>query len=215
MRRIRKFLPANGLLLVFFLLCSGCTFFKSTPDQTRLFSIGFRREKPVATSIDRARIRILMGHFPDYLDSPQIITKIGPNELRSNSRYRWATSLPENILHIVRRHIQQNFPKARIYAFPKDSACKIDYTLRLDIDALEIHETAQEVTFSGTWTFLNASHELVNCSPFEFHKSFGGVADRYGEMVAKVEQVILDLGDAIAKQMDFLLLKKDETADKT
>jgi uncharacterized lipoprotein YmbA len=213
MRRIEKFLPANGLLLIFFLLCSGCTLFKSTPDQTRLFDIGFRREKPVATSIDRTRIRISMNHFPDYLDSPQIITKIGPNELRSNSRYRWATSLPENILHIVRRSIQQSFPKARIYAFPKDTACKIDYTLRLDIDALEIYELAQEVVFSGTWTFLNASQELVNCSPFEFHETFGDAADRYGEMVAKVEQAILNLGAAIAKQMNFLLLlKKDETS---
>ncbi|MDR1303341.1 MAG: PqiC family protein [Puniceicoccales bacterium] len=214
MRRIEKFLPVDGLLLIFFLLCSGCTLFKSTPDQTRLFDIGFRREKPVATSIDRAKIRIRMGHFPDYLDSPQIITKIGPHELRSNSRYRWATSLSENILHIVRGSIQQSFPKARIYAFPNDTACKIDYTLRLDIDVLEIHEVAQEVTFSGMWTFLNASHELVNYSPFEFRESFGGAVDRYGEIVAKVEQVVLDLGGAIAKQMDFLLLKKDEIADK-
>jgi uncharacterized lipoprotein YmbA len=205
--KIRNISPIHFILLTIILLFSGCTLFKSTPDRTRLFDIGFRAEKSVASSIDSAKIRLVLNHFPEYLDGPQIITKIGEHELKNNPRYRWATPLSENLLHIVRLSIQQNFPRIRIYEFPKDVSYKIDFTLRLDIDMLEIHEMTQEITFTGTWTFLNEKHEWVNHSRFEFHEQFSDELDRYAEIVAKIEQVMLKLGQALVGQIDLILLK--------
>jgi uncharacterized lipoprotein YmbA len=205
--KTRNFLRYN--LAVIFLLSSGCTLFKTTPDRTRLFNIGFRGVQSAASSIDSSKIRLVLKDFPDYLDRPQIITKIGEHELKSNPRYRWATPLSETVLRIIRRRIQQNFPKIRIYEFPKDNVCKVDFTLQLVIDGLEISEVAQRVTFIGTWTFLDANQESMGLTPFEFCGSFADASDRYGEIVAQIEQVILHLGDAIVKQMDLILLKKE------
>ncbi|MDR2812501.1 MAG: PqiC family protein [Puniceicoccales bacterium] len=203
-----KFFLRYGLSIII-LFCSGCTLFKTTPDRTRLFDIGFKWKQSTTSSIDGAKIRLVLNDFPDYLDGPQIVTKIGKHELKSNPLYRWATPLSETILHIVRRSIQQSFPKVRIHEFPKDGACKVDYTLRLDIDELEICETTQQIIFVGTWTFSDSKQEYVNRFDFEFHESFSEGFDRYGEMVAKVEQVIFNLGDAIIKQINLILLEKE------
>jgi uncharacterized lipoprotein YmbA len=196
-------------LPIFGLCCSGCSLFKTTPDRTRLFDIGFGEMQSAAPSIDGAKICLVLNDFPDYLDVPQLITKIGKHELKSNPLYRWATPLSEAIIRVVRRRIQQNFPRVSIYEFPKDSVGKIDFTLQLSVDGLEVCEVTQRVTLSGTWVFLNGRREYVNRSDFEFHESFSDVADRYETIVAKVEQVILRLGDEITGQIDLLLLKKE------
>jgi uncharacterized lipoprotein YmbA len=113
------------------------------------------------------------------------------------------------ILGVVRRRIQDNFPRVSIYEFPKDSAFKADFTLQLGVNGLEIFEVRQRVTFVSTWTFLDGKRECINRSDSEFYESFSEASDRYGEIVANVEQVVLRLADAITSRIDFLLLKKE------
>jgi uncharacterized lipoprotein YmbA len=196
-------------LPIFGLCCSGCTLFKTTPDRTRSFDIGFTGSQSAAASIGSAKMGLVLNDFPDYLDVPQFITKVGEHELKSNPLYRWATPLSETVLRVIRRRIQQNFPRISIYEFPKDSVSKVDFTLQLSIDGLAICEVTQRVTLMGTWTFLDGERECVNRSDFEFHESFSDAADRYSAIVAQVERVILRLGDAITGQIDLLLLKKE------
>ncbi|MDR2200867.1 MAG: PqiC family protein [Puniceicoccales bacterium] len=202
------------ILLMVFMLSSGCTLFRATPDRTRLFDIGFRGEQSSALSVDYAAICLVLGHFPDHLDAPQIVTKIGEHELKSDMRYRWATPLSENILSIVRQSIQRDFPKASVFEFPKESTDKFDFTIRLDVDTLEIDEVNSRVTFAGAWIILSDRNERIERFNYEFQESFGGTVDRYGEMVAKLEQVILHLGAAIGRQLDLVLMKNRETDGK-
>jgi uncharacterized lipoprotein YmbA len=199
-------------LLVVFLLSSGCTFFQTTPDRTRLFDIGFRGTQAAISSINSAKISLVLSRFPDHLNGPQIITKIGEHELKGNPRYRWARPLSEMVLHIIRQNIRNNFSKVYVYEFPKDSARKVDFTLCLDIDGIEICETTQRVTLKGSWTFLDAKQENIAHAAFEFYESFADISDRYEGIVAGVEQVIHYLSDAIIKGMDLVLLRK-ETED--
>jgi uncharacterized lipoprotein YmbA len=160
------------------------------------------------SSVDSAKICLILGSFPDYLDGSPIITKIGEHELKNNPRYRWAKPLSETILYIVKRSILQSFSKVYVYEFPKDTMDKIDFTLCLDVDGLEICEVTQRIIFKGTWTFLDAKQRNITHAPFEFCESFDDFSDRYGEIVAKVEQVIHHLGDAIVKEMDLIFLKR-------
>ncbi|MDR0740388.1 MAG: PqiC family protein [Puniceicoccales bacterium] len=197
-----------GLLMI--ALCgSGCTLFKTTPDRTRLFDIGFSGGQAATSSIDGAKICLVLNNFPDYLDGPQMITKIGQHELKSNPRYRWARPLSETILHIVRRKLQQNFPNVCIYEFPKDGAGKVDFTLQLDVDGVKICEMEQQVIFVGTWAFLDGKQGYINRSDFEFRESFSDAPDHYERIVSQVEQVILHLSDVLIKEMDLILLKRD------
>ncbi|MDR1435353.1 MAG: PqiC family protein [Puniceicoccales bacterium] len=205
MKRNIKFFP----YYIFFLLCSGCSLFESVPDRTRLFDIGFKPRaspgKASSSSTDNPSICLILKHFPDYLDAPQITTKVGEHELKSNPLYRWATPLSENIFHILRQSIQQSFPKAQIYEFPKDIVPEVDLTLKLDINLLEIDETSQRVFFSGTWTILDRKQKRSNRFPFEFCESLGKASDHYAEIVAKIEQVVLQLGDGIVNQINLIL----------
>jgi uncharacterized lipoprotein YmbA len=190
-------------------LCgSGCTLFKTTPDRTRLFDIGLGGVPATASSTGAGRICLVLNHFPDHLDGPQIITRIGKHELKSNPRYRWAKPLSETILHIVRKKLQRNFPNICVYEFPKDSVGKVDFTLQLDVDGVEICEEEQQVIFAGTWAFLDEKG-CINRSDFEFRESFSDTPDHYEEIVSKVEQAILHLGDVLIKEMDLILPKME------
>jgi uncharacterized lipoprotein YmbA len=135
------------------------------------------------------------------------MTKISDHELKSNPCYRWATPLSENLLHILKQSIRQGFPQATVYEFPKDIVAKVDLTLKLDVDTLEIDEVSRQVTLSGVWTFFDGDRVLVDRSDFKFSESFSSHSNVYSESVAKVEEVILQLGDAIVERTARLLKK--------
>jgi uncharacterized lipoprotein YmbA len=138
-----------------------------------------------------------------------MVTKIGKHEFKNQLRYRWATPLSEVIMHCVHQSISHSFPKMCVYEFPQDTVPRVDLSLQLDIECLEIDEKTRQITFAGMGEFLDADSKPVNRSNFEFHEQFGNGEDYYGEIVAKIEQVILSLCKVLIGQMDFLLLKKE------
>ncbi|MDR0417973.1 MAG: PqiC family protein [Puniceicoccales bacterium] len=206
----RKIEIKNHLLFIIFLGCAGCTLFQPTSDRTHLFEIGFRNHPSVILSKQALHIHLALNHFPEYLNCPFIITKIGPHELKSNPLYRWATPLSESILHMVRHSIQQSFPNAWVYEFPNDTIRAANFIIRLDIDTFEVDETSHQIVLAGLWALLDEKQELLYRSPFTFCEPFKNEENRYSEITAKIEQIILRLGDAVTQKMVPFLPKDDD-----
>ncbi|MDR1366793.1 MAG: PqiC family protein [Puniceicoccales bacterium] len=203
----RKIEIENHLLFIILLGCAGCTLFQPISDRTRLFEIGFRNHPAIILSKQSLHIHLALDRFPEYLNCPLITTKIGPHELKSNPLYRWATPLSESTLHMVRHSIQQSFPNAWVYEFPKDTVGAANFIVRLDIDTLEVDETSHQIVLNGLWTFLDGKQELLYRSPFTFCESFKDGENQCDEIVAKIEQIVLRLGDAITQEMVAFLPK--------
>jgi uncharacterized lipoprotein YmbA len=203
----RKIEIKNYLLFITFLGCARCTLFQRISDRTRLFEMGSWDHPSIILSEQSLRIHLALNHFPEYLNCPSITTKVGAHELRSNPLYRWATPLPEGILHMVRHGIQQSFPNAWVCEFPKNTIGAVNFVIRLDIDALEVDETSHQITLNGRWTLSNEEQELFHRSPFTFCEPFKDGENQYDEIVAKIEQIILRLGDAVTQGMVSFLPK--------
>lgn len=192
-------------------LLSGCQMFEPKPDTTRLFLIAPRVPEVSAPAINQATIRISIRHFPEYLERPYFIEKLGPNELKERPKYRWEVPLETSILDLLRRYIRNSFPRVAVEIFPRDRACEAQYAIRIDVEELAIE--TQRIALTGEWEFYHFDQKRSDRSPFEFYMPLPQTADRYAAIAAQIERALVALCQSIVQKLDLLLLNSEMPAD--
>lgn len=71
--------------------------------------------------------------MPDYLDRPQIVTRVNPGEVRLAEFERWAEPLKENFTRVLGENLSQRLATDRIAIFPWTGAPHIDYRVVVEV----------------------------------------------------------------------------------
>jgi len=74
---------------------------------------------------------------PSAVDRPQIVTRIGPNQVRIDEFNRWASPLKTDIAGIVAENLIRRLGSARVTTFPQTSAEGATYRVTIDVLSLE------------------------------------------------------------------------------
>ncbi|MEJ2577056.1 MAG: PqiC family protein [Gammaproteobacteria bacterium] len=144
----------DRLLLVAALVAAvtvGC----ATPTPARFYTLS---ETPVAAPVGRlaADRTLAVGpvDLPEYLDRPQIVTRIGDSELQVNEFHRWGGVLQEEATRVVARDLARLLDTRRVHVYPSRVSRLTDYRVVIELRSFE-GTLGGEVVLDAAWTILD------------------------------------------------------------
>ncbi|QWF71491.1 membrane integrity-associated transporter subunit PqiC [Methylomonas paludis] len=79
-------------------------------------------------------------HFPDYLDRPQLVVEVAPNQYRLDEHQRWAERLEQNVSRVLAQFLAERLGVNQVLRYPWPQRQQLDYQVLVDV--LEFHQAA-------------------------------------------------------------------------
>ena len=190
--------PLFGLGLVVALL-AGCAssppskYYQLNPIQTRA---AITRD----SSFEKAEM-IVVGpiHLPDYLDRPQIVTRVGENELRRSEFDRWAGSLDSDVTRVLVEDISNHLPAESFSAVPwtpyLESQMPASYRVEVLVDRFD-GRLGDSVQLKAQWAVFAKNRTMLLKREATITAQVGGTS--YDALVAAMSSVLERLSRDIA-----------------
>lgn len=197
--------PSFGLILgLWMIVLLGCA---SPP--TRFFVLGSvsGSEKMMSRMGERCfAIGIGPVKIPEYLNQPEIVTRITQNEIRVDEFARWAEPLEDNISRALAEKLRSLLCLRSIVIFPWRGGTPVDY--RIDVHVVQMDGTLGENAFLDvSWSIADGSDRrkppLVT-KRSTYKESTGG--RDYGALVVAQSRNLASLSREIAEAI--LVLSK-------
>jgi uncharacterized lipoprotein YmbA len=122
--------PAVGLMGTGVLL-AGCLSPKEDPTRFYVLSTSEAAQVDEAWDNPPGSIDVGVGPFtiPGYLDRPQFVRRLGPNELLPVGAARWAETLSEGFERVLAEDLDALLPMARVHAHPWRSSTRAQWII--------------------------------------------------------------------------------------
>ena len=127
------------------------TFFALTPDATA--------DGSTPASLDVA-VGLGPVTLPGYLDRPQLVRRVGPNELQLAHDARWAEPLREGLVRILQQDILVASGARSVTRYPWSTASHVDLAVAVDVLRFEASEGA-DAELVARWTVRELPHGRV------------------------------------------------------
>ncbi|MDH3269897.1 MAG: PqiC family protein [Gemmatimonadota bacterium] len=88
--------------------------------------------------------------LPGYLDRPQIVVRVGENEIALAESDRWAEPLPDNLARALEENLSALLPGASFVSYPWYASAAPDYGIEVQVRRFEA-DSAGEVVLDATW----------------------------------------------------------------
>lgn len=136
--------------------------------------------------------------LPQYLDRPQLVTRIDGNRLKVDEFNRWGGSLEEEIARVLAQHIGRSLGTRHIYSYPSRVVADSDYRLALDIRGFD-GRLGGEVRLEVAWSLIaDYSGEIVHTSQASYRSETAAAGD-YEAYVAALSDTLTQLGEDLAE----------------
>jgi uncharacterized protein len=99
-------------------------------------------------------------HLPAYLDRPQIVTRVNPNELKLAELDNWAEPLKDNIARVLAENISRLICTADVVTFPWKKSSRIDYQIDIKIVWMD-GKLGDKATLVTQWAIVDVSEKSV------------------------------------------------------
>lgn len=130
------------LLASLLLAGAGCTVLPPQQDQSRFFVLTAVSDgaPPTANQSSLGReISVGIGpvRFPGYLKRPEIVTRVGADQLEVSEDKRWAEPLDSNFQRVLGQDLAQQLHTQRIVMFPWYGTAQIDYQVEIQVSRFD------------------------------------------------------------------------------
>ena len=144
----------RAALAILCLLClagvlGGCRLPKqSAPPRTWLLS-----PIPGTAHPDERSVSLGVGpvEFPQYLDRPEIMERVGPNELRANQFEVWGESLSANFNDTLSYNLSVLVPGLSVVGFPWKGPAQVDYRLSMIVSRFDHDVASGAIVLDAGW----------------------------------------------------------------
>lgn len=117
-------------------LFAGCTVFAARPDPSRFFVLtplpAAEPGTPHVSSIGVGPVR-----FPQYLDRPEVVTRVGPNEVKPATFDYWAGSLSRQFETVLAENLQTLVGAERVQIYPWYAKARPEIAVEVDVVRFE------------------------------------------------------------------------------
>ena len=136
-------------------LLAGCLSPKEDPTRFYVLSNSDAAQVDEAWDDRPGSIDVGVGPFtmPGYLDRPQFVRRLGPNELQPVEAARWAETLGEGFERVLAEDLDVLLPMARVHAHPWRSSTRAQWIISGYVTAFET-DTSGEAVLDVTWRVL-------------------------------------------------------------
>ncbi len=201
--RILPWLVSAALLL----WLSGCA---APSPPTRFYSLEGRVPTPaMPQSVLPGESLPLIGIGPvelaSYLDRPQLVERSTPHRLQLHEFDRWAGTLQENAVQLLRDAIQRELTGAQVIGYPWHSSVRPDYEVSVTINRFE--RQGGEVRLEARWTLVKQPQgRLLRLGRQPFASALDGSGME--ATVAAASLALERLGQALAGELGPLLVSE-------
>jgi uncharacterized lipoprotein YmbA len=98
--------------------------------------------------------------LPEYLDRPQIVTRMGQNKIVLAEFDRWAEPLDDNFARVLLENLSCLLSTDQITVFPYKGSMNQVYRIAVDVSRFDADEHGS-VTFSARWTIFRETGETL------------------------------------------------------
>lgn len=147
------------LLFAAVLLLAGCA--RSVPViYYQLTAVGSERQAAVAPQRAEALIGIGPISLPEYLDRPQIVSRLSANRLQLADHHRWAGPLGDNIARVVQKNLARALGSEGVVLYPWGLSLPVDQQISIEILRCEADEGGK-VQFEALWTMIDREGKVL------------------------------------------------------
>ena len=188
-------------------LIAGCA---GTSAPVELYTLSAMERSAAQTELDEsdAALAIAVGpaSFPEFLDQPQIVTREGPNRLRSDEFHRWGGSLQADFLRVLGENLSILLKTNRIVVFPADSPFPVEFRVLLQVNQFE-GALGKDVVLNARWVVTRIADgerafrvdQSLLREPVA-SKDYGALIAAKSKMVAALSREIADAIESLANR---------------
>lgn len=152
-----------------------------------------------STSGGTSNLRLGLGpiDLPEYLQRPQIVTRMASTELRLAEDYRWAEPLEENFSRVLAENLSALLGSGRVHMFPWSPAQAIDYQVIVQVARFEADEGGK-VSLVARWDIRGGNDRTLLASQRSDISVPVQSPGNYDSQVAASSTALAELSRAIA-----------------
>ena len=99
--------------------------------------------------------------FPDYLDRPQLVMEVSPNQYRLDEHQRWAERLEQNSSRVLAQFLAERLGVDQIIRYPWAQRQHVDYQVQVDV--LQFHQSADGYSrLQALWQIRRQDQTLLS-----------------------------------------------------
>lgn len=192
----RQAFPRVALVLLLFgtIAVSGCGGASRTPRFYKLSSLA----APGGSGPIPSDLAIGVGHIglPEYLDRPQIVTRVGENELEMSEFHRWAEPLKEDFSRTLAENLGALLGTEKVFVLPWSRVISLDYRVAVSVIRFE-GRPGGDVELTARWALLLGEEKRpVNLKKSFIRESTNG--STYEDLVAAHSRALAKLSREVA-----------------
>ena len=164
MKTMKKYYPALTMFIlgVISLISGSCALRSSTATKFYILS---PLVQPVVEKQDEKEkqcktIGIGPLDLPAYLDRPQIVTRVNPNELKLAELDNWAEPLKDNVTRVLAENISRLLCTEDVVIFPWKKSSHIDYQIDIKIIWMD-GKIGEKAILATQWVIIDASGKSI------------------------------------------------------
>jgi len=96
----------------------------------------------------------------DYLEKPELVTRLAPTHLKLHEEQRWAGSLAGSIQEVLQQNLTTLLPGYTVLNYPWDEPVDDRYRLYVTVDRFD-GDANGTVTLSGHWSLVDRTESRI------------------------------------------------------
>ena len=182
------------------LLLGACSVLVPRPDRSRFYVLTPLPVTDPTSSATPPRRNLALGlgpvNVPSYLDRPEIVTRVNPNELRPAGQDRWAEPLATQIRDTLAMNLAALLKTDRVVAFPWYGGTALDYVVTVDVYAFE-RGPENHADLVARWLLKDGRAGTVLRAE-ESRLQEAAASEATADLVAALSRTLAELSRAIA-----------------
>jgi len=133
--------------------------------------------------------------LPEVVDRPQIVVRVGPNQVALAEQHRWAASLKREIPRVIAENLAQLLGSGLVSSYEQEVGARADIQVLLDVKRFDA-TVGEAATIESFWTIRRASGQPTTGRSV-VREPIGG--DGYDGLVAAHSRALAALSREIAE----------------
>lgn len=148
--------------IIFVLMLGGCTLKPSAPTKFYMLSPLATPgvEKKDGTCEECMAIGIGPVYLSAYLDRPEIVTRVSPNELKLADFDNWAEPLQGNFTQVLMENISRQLSSEQVVIYPWKASLQPDFQIYIEVIQMD-GKLGESAVLVSQWTVINASNKSI------------------------------------------------------
>ncbi len=114
--------------------------------------------------------------LPEYLDKPQIVTRLSASRLKINETERWVGAFDKNIQMVLADNLSRMLPQYSFLVRPWEDPVNDRYRIYLSVERFDGDAQTGVVTFSGRWSLVDVENNRLIVGENIGYRERGGVS---------------------------------------